>query len=704
MQPYKNPQPNRDATVTNANRTRTRNQTPDANVPQCNRTRTRNQTATPLSPMQPYKNPQPNRDATVTNATVQEPATKPRRHCHQCNRTRTRNQTATPLSPMQPYKNPQPNPRRQCPPMQPYENPQPNPDANVPQCNRTATVRESAREPSANRDAQVHSHPNASAPRPLGSRHENLQQTETPKYTLTPMLPHRDGHGVGNDNFRIATIMRPRPITFVILGSTYKENRLSPLTPAQTLEVKRAEVELHNFASLGEPERAIAGYLEENQRRAALIRGHAAFIGPMTPFLEIGANAGHTSYMLANKFRQEGFALDLSADALCHGRVLMERWHLQRAPIRIAGDALNLPFRDGSVRFVLACQMLSQFTDIEAVVIEAKRVLSPGGIFMFTEESLRRLLSIRLFRSDYPNRWSKWERKLFKWGLLNYVVRDVVGSEQEESFGIRQNYKMYLRDWHRIVQRHFVDHRYVLSIPERGFADRTIKAFAIRLDPCRSEWRAAHLLGGTLTALCKKVGEPSLDTSPFCLEAALRCPDCHQSLIRDEAEVLRCACGYEAPLEQGVYNLVRSSDRSELYWGDSEDVIDFAHPSHSQRLLTGWYKLEGVFGNRYRWMGPHGTARLRRTRSGPHRLRVRGHVPEQVLQIAPARIQVFVNGERVAQHDFQRPGIFVIEAALKDSGEYLVEIAASPTWQAPGDDRILTVNLSMIRLVRESER
>ena len=44
----------------------------------------------------------------------------------------------------------------------------------------------------------------------------------------------------------------------------------------------------------------------------------------MTPFLEIGANAGHSSYMLANEFGASGFALDISADSLRHGRALME--------------------------------------------------------------------------------------------------------------------------------------------------------------------------------------------------------------------------------------------------------------------------------------------------------------------------------------------------------------------------------------------
>ena len=63
-------------------------------------------------------------------------------------------------------------------------------------------------------------------------------------------------------------------------------------------------------------------YHEENLRRGALIRNHKEFIGPMTPFLEIGANAGHTSYMLCNEFGADGYALDISADALRHGIAL----------------------------------------------------------------------------------------------------------------------------------------------------------------------------------------------------------------------------------------------------------------------------------------------------------------------------------------------------------------------------------------------
>src|SRR5918911_1313993 len=116
---------------------------------------------------------------------------------------------------------------------------------------------------------------------------------------------------------------------------------------AQTFSVKRAEVEFHNFASLGEPERAIAAYADENVRRGTVIRNHLPFIGEMSPFLEIGANVGHTSYMLANDFGADGFALDISSDALRYGIAIQDEWAMARAPVRVAGGAVHLAVGGG---------------------------------------------------------------------------------------------------------------------------------------------------------------------------------------------------------------------------------------------------------------------------------------------------------------------------------------------------------------------
>src|SRR6266403_2011862 len=461
---------------------------------------------------------------------------------------------------------------------------------------------------------------------------------------------------------------------------------------AQPFSVKRAQVEFHNFASLGEPERNLRIYAEENTRRGAVIRNHLEFIGPMSPFLEIGANAGHSSYMLANEFGAEGFALDLSADSLRHGRALQDVWALSRAPVRVAGDAANLPFADGSLRMVCAFQMLSQFMDIESVFREVARVLEPGGVFLFAEEPLRRKLSLRLYRCPYYDTMKPWERRLYDWGLLGYLVRDVIGAHQEESFGIRQNHTMGLKEWHALVRKYFVAQEYEVVVPERGWGERVVKRPAVRLDPHGSEWRAARLLGGTMAAVCKKAGTATPGRSMQHFEAFLRCPNCHWSLARDSSDNLRCAdCGYQAENEGGVYNLLPSEERSELYPGEREDIIDFSQPNHERHLLEGWYDIEGVFGNKYRWIGARALARLARVKAEPQRLRIRCHAS------ATGEVHVVVNGTPAGSWKLARTGLLILETDVPDAPEYMIEIQASPVFRVETDDRAFTVNISMIR-------
>jgi ubiquinone/menaquinone biosynthesis C-methylase UbiE len=466
---------------------------------------------------------------------------------------------------------------------------------------------------------------------------------------------------------------------------------------AQSLAVKRAEVEFHNFASLGQPERAIAHYAEQNIRRGAVIRNHLSFIGEMTPFLEIGSNVGHTSYMLANEFGASGFALDISADSLRYGVALQDRWQLSRAPIRVAGDAVNLPFADGSLRLVMAFQMLSQFMSMESVFLEVKRVLAPGGTFLFAEEPLKRKLTMSLYRCPYYDTMKPWERRLYDAGLLGYLVRDVIGAHQEESFGIRQNHTMGMKDWHRLIHKHFEAAEYEMFVPERGWGERVMKRTATRLDSRQSPWLAARLLGGTLAAVCRKGGGSTrVPFDEFEFQKQLRCPDCFSPMDRDSSDTLRCTrCNYQAPNEGGVYNLLPSSERAELYPGDRVDVIDFCLPSHRERLLEGWYDLEGVFGNKYRWIGEHAAARLVRAKPGPQRLRIRGHASDGHA----VELTAIANGRKVGHWKLDRPGLFIVEADLPESDEYHIEVDAGPAWTVPTDDRVFTVNLSMIRLV-----
>lgn len=459
-------------------------------------------------------------------------------------------------------------------------------------------------------------------------------------------------------------------------------------TSAQDLTVKRAQVDFHNFASLGQPERVLAAYAEENVRRAAILAGNLDAVASLSPFLEIGANAGHSSYMLANRFGAAGFALDISADALRHGRFLRTAWRLEKSPVLVAGDATRLPFRDSSLAFVMSFQMLSQFMDVEAVFREAHRVLAPGGAYFFAEEPIRRALTLRLYRAPYPDRMNRIERALHRWGLLDFIAADVIGAWQEESFGIRQNHRYGLRDWLGLIGRYFGESR-VLTFPRAcGWANAAVVR-ALRLYPGFTDARAARFLGGTIAALCRKPGQlpPSLS-----VEEALACPDCLAALPWNR-ELLECPqCGFSARAEGEVFHLLPSRLREELYPGVRPDNIDFSKPGHEEALIDGFHELEGEFGNKYRWIGTKARVRLKPSRPGRATLRLQGFSPNL------AKIELRCNGSPLETRRLTRTGLFVIETPLPEAPEHVIEILASPSFQPENDARTLTVNFSLIRL------
>ncbi|MGC9970719.1 MAG: hypothetical protein ABSE56_09030 [Bryobacteraceae bacterium] len=194
------------------------------------------------------------------------------------------------------------------------------------------------------------------------------------------------------------------------------------------------------------------------------------------------------------------------------------------------------------------------------------------------------------------------------------------------------------------------------------------------------------------------------DFSEDRFEAALRCPDCAGDLRRGEDDALEClGCGYPAANQGHVYNLLPSSERHELYPGERDDILDVSQPNHERHLGDGWHGVEGVFGNKYRWIGRRATARLKRVEPGPLRLRVRGHAPEAAFAQGAVRIRVTVNGAPAGETGLDRPGLFVFETDLPETAEYLVEIQAQPVWRAPGDERDLTLTLSMIRLIPKED-
>ncbi|MCU0246062.1 MAG: hypothetical protein MUC42_05795, partial [Bryobacter sp.] len=315
---------------------------------------------------------------------------------------------------------------------------------------------------------------------------------------------------------------------------------------------------------------------------------------------------------------------------------------------------------------------------------------------------LRRRLSLRLYRAPYEEQMKPWEKTLHHSGLLGYLVKDVIGAHQEESFGIRQNHTMGLQEWGELIARHFVAAEYEIFVPQRGWGETLVRRAVSTPNPEQTLWRTAKLLGGTLAAFCRKEGAPpeaNFDLAAR-FEELLRCPDCGGSLRRNTTDTLHCTeCPYSAN-EGGVFNLLATADKKELYPGDRPDILDFSQPSHADHLGEGWHEVEGVYGNRYRWIGPRAIARLKNVRGGPQRLRLRGFAPEPEMRGGkPVHLQIFANGQPAGVWDIDRPGLFVVEHNLPDRPDYEIEICATPVWQAPPDPRQLTLNLSMIRLV-----
>ena len=86
-------------------------------------------------------------------------------------------------------------------------------------------------------------------------------------------------------------------------------------------------------------------------------------------------------------------------------------------------------------------------------------------------------------------------------------------------------------------------------------------------------------------------------------------------------------------------------------------------------------------------------------RHGAQKVRIRGHAHANLFAGGAApQVSLRLNGAPLQTFPLERTGLFILEADVPEAAMYELEINASPTWQAPPDDRTFTVNLSMIRL------
>lgn len=465
--------------------------------------------------------------------------------------------------------------------------------------------------------------------------------------------------------------------------------------PAQDLDVQRAQVAFHRYAAFGEPERAMERYESRNAWRKEVIEREFGGTVPLSPFAEIGANAGYTSYMLASEFSARGFALDISEDALRQGVALRERWPSDEPPVLLTADAQHLPLQTGSIAFAMSFQLLSQFQEIEPVVAEIERILAPGGVYFFADEPVRRRLTAGLFRTPYPEFMPGWQRWLHGAGLLDFLASDVIGAAQEERVGIRQNHRMGMADWRALFRKYFAETKFGANLREEGVFNSAIREGARRSGGAPWRERAADLLGGALWGFCRKAG-PLEASQEAPLLLLLACPDCGGELIPSGSN-LRCArCEY-GPKERGhVFNCLPSKAREKLYPVDSGESMDCNAPGHESAIMGGFHELDGSGENRFRWIGANARVRLRRgPGEGPLALSLSGFVHPGNC---PVVLEASVNGVRTVREQIRQAGVFRVQGTVPAASGYDIMIEASPIWRPPGEDRDFTLVLNAVRI------
>ncbi|BCG22492.1 malonyl-[acyl-carrier protein] O-methyltransferase [Pseudomonas tohonis] len=107
-------------------------------------------------------------------------------------------------------------------------------------------------------------------------------------------------------------------------------------------------------------------------------------------WLDLGCGTGHFSRVLAERFpTADGLALDIAEGMLQHARPLGGASHFA------AGDAERLPLVDGCLDLVFSSLAVQWCGDFAAVLSEARRVLRPNGLLVFSSLCVGTLQELR---------------------------------------------------------------------------------------------------------------------------------------------------------------------------------------------------------------------------------------------------------------------------------------------------------------------
>jgi ubiquinone/menaquinone biosynthesis C-methylase UbiE len=115
------------------------------------------------------------------------------------------------------------------------------------------------------------------------------------------------------------------------------------------------------------------------QRNATIRLARLAGVNGSEKVLDVGCGIGGPSRYLASAFGCEVTGVDLTAEFVELGRMLCARTGLSDKVSYRQGDALDLPFADGSFDLVWSQNAAMNIADRARLYGEMRRVLRPGG-------------------------------------------------------------------------------------------------------------------------------------------------------------------------------------------------------------------------------------------------------------------------------------------------------------------------------------
>lgn len=143
--------------------------------------------------------------------------------------------------------------------------------------------------------------------------------------------------------------------------------------------------------------RAAGSYLQaaalQKEVEARLLEQSGYLQNPPQRVLDLGAGPGRAAGVLKTRWPKSAVvAMDLSLPML---RLVPKQTRFWRPVKRVCADALQLPFRDRSFDLVFSSLCLQWVHPLPQVLREIRRVLTPGGLLVFSTFGPDTLLELR---------------------------------------------------------------------------------------------------------------------------------------------------------------------------------------------------------------------------------------------------------------------------------------------------------------------